>query len=177
MFVDQQWLSQPTILDLGGEHLYSMSHETLMYAHSQPFAPRLSMPPIGDPATLTNLQESVQRNRQQRKIDTYKELELLRHYRVTGMADHTYFPLLGLTISQAFDRWNQKGQWSDTPVDENERETSKSHICAVLYDLCKYMNQQEGIEFLGRAVLSSLSSRDRKDILSELIAYTQDESV
>ncbi len=150
--------SPSTILDLGANHFYSMAHEVLV-------------PTIDPRSEISRLQQEVCANRKHGKVDTAKELNLLYHQRVEGMADFTYVPLLGLTISQAFDRWNRRGPWREVVVNQAERIRSRLHISATLYELTCEMDNDRRTEFLSRAVLAALSANDRAQVLSDLETY------
>src|SRR5262249_17333482 len=120
--------SPSPILDLGEDHLYSMAHEVLVAA-------------IDPRSEISRLQQEVQSNRECGQIDTAKELTLLFHQRTEGMADSTCLPLLGLTITQAYDRWQRRRYWKDTAVDQVERTRSRLHISAALYEITKDMDK------------------------------------
>jgi len=147
-----------TILDLGEDHYYSMAHDVMV-------------PTVDPRSAIARLQRAVQWNRENGMVDTGKELQLLYHQRIEGMADFTYVPLLGLTISQAYDRWHQRGRWKETAVNPAERTRSRLHISAMLCELSQEMSDDPRLEFLSRAVLASLTADDRAQVLSDLEAY------
>src|SRR4030095_5462830 len=147
-----------TILDLGEDHYYSMAHEVLL-------------PTVDPRSAIARLERELRWDRENGTGDTVKELQLLYHQRIEGMADFTYVPLLGLIISQAYDRWHQRGRWKDTAVYPAERRRSRLHISAMLYELSQEMADDPRIEFLARAILASLTVDDRSQVLSDLETY------